>query len=314
MTRERWLPYFVCVGLLLLVKEDAVLLALPLGIYVAARHDRTVGVLTCVGSVLYAAAALWWILPALNGVGTLNTWRVPFGGPIGLVRTTISHPGRVITHVTTKDKLWYVWQLFAPLGFLAAAAPRVLLIGFAALGSNVLSTFLYQYDIHYHYSTLIFPVIVAATVFGVATLPSPADRKKLVGVVVAAAVVTAYLWGPTPLGRHEASIADPRAPVVQHFRAAVKMLPDDAVVSVIYAWLPQVDHREEVYMFPNPWKANYWGTFKQEGQRLPQADRVQYLLLPTQLNADLVVVLDTIRSEFDVLYNAGGVTLLRRKG
>ena len=314
MTRERWIPFLVCVGLLLLVKEDALLLAFPLGIYVAIKHDRRVGIATCVGSLLYAAAALWWILPALNGVGTLNSWRVPFGGPSGLLRTAITHPGRVISHMTTPDKIWYVWQLFAPLGLLAAAAPRVLLIGAPALGSNLLSTFLYQHDIQFHYSTLIFPVIVAASIYGIARWPSAADRKRLVWAVLGAAVVTAHLWGPTPLGRHEATFADPDAPIVRHFRDAARQVPDDAVVSVHYAWLPQIDHREEVYMFPNPWKANYWGTFKQEGQRLPLADRVQYILVPTQLDAELTKVLDPIRAEFDVAYDAGGVTLLRRKG
>jgi hypothetical protein len=65
-------------------------------------------------------------------------------------------------------------------------------------------------------------------------------------------------------------------------------------------------------MFPNPWKAAYWGTFKQEGQRLPQADGVQYLLLPKQLDPEPKAVFDSIRDGFDVLYDQGGVLLLRK--
>jgi uncharacterized membrane protein len=219
----------------------------------------------------------------------------------------------VIAFVTAGKRMWYAWQLFAPLGLVALAAPSVLLIGVAALGSNMVSTFLYQYDIHYHYSTLILPVIVAATIFGVAKRPSPAARRKLVLLVVGASLVTAYMWGPTPLGRHEAFIADPGAPTVARFHEAVRLLPKDAAVATYYGWLPQIDHRDEVYMFPNPWKANYWGTFKQEGQRLPQADHVQYLLLPAALDPEPKAVFDTIRSDFDVLYDQGGVMLLRRK-
>ena len=313
MTRERWVPYFVCLGLLLMVKEDVVLFALLLGIYVAVKHDRRVGLATSAVAVIYALVALKVVLPHLNGVGTLNGWRIPFGGPVGLLRTTVAHPGRVIAYVTAGKRLWYLWQLFAPLALLALAAPGVLFIGIGVLAANVLSTFVYQYDIHYHYSTLILPVIVTATIFAIARWPARADRKKLVVVVLGASLVTAYMWGPTPLGRHEAFIADPGSSTVAHFHEAAKLLPADAVVSTYYGWLPQIDHREEVYMFPTPFKAAYWGTFKQEGQRLPQADRVEYLLLPSTLDPEPKAVFDGIRSGFDVLYDQGGVMLLRRK-
>jgi uncharacterized membrane protein len=312
MVKERWIPFLVCVAVVLLVKEDVMLLTFALGLYVAYQYDRRVGFITCAISVLYAAIALWWVLPALNGVGTLNGWRVPFGGPAGFLRAVVAHPGRVISYTLTRDRLWYLWQLFAPLALVAVLAPSVLLIAVAALGSNLISTFPYQYDIHYHYSTLILPVIVAATVAGVATRRSPDERKKLVHLVLGASLLCAYLWGPTPLGRHEASIADPGSPVVASFHQAARMIPPDAVVSTFYGWLPQVDHREEVYMFPNPWKAAYWGTFKQEGQRLPQADGVQYLLLPKQLDPEPKAVFESIRDGFDVLYDQGGVVLLRK--
>ncbi|MDQ3980470.1 MAG: DUF2079 domain-containing protein, partial [Actinomycetota bacterium] len=314
MVKQRWRPYLVCVVALLLVKEDVVLLTFGLGVYVALKHNRRVGLVTIGLSVLYAAIAFWWVLPALNGVGTLNTWRIPFGGPWGLLKTTVTHPGQVISYLTTEDRLWYVWQLFAPLGFLALAAPALLLAGIAALGSNLVSTFLYQYDIHYHYTSLIYPVVVAATIFGIANSAlTHSARKLLTGVVLACSLVAAYTWGPTPLGKHEFVPSDPGTPHVQSFRQAARLLPDDAVVSAFYGWVPQIDHREEVYMFPNPWKASYWGTFKQEGQRLPQADRVEYVMVPTQLDAQPKAVLDSIRGEFAVVYEREGVLLLKRR-
>jgi len=313
MVKERWIPYFVCLVLALLVKEDVVLLGMGLGAYVAVKHDRRIGLITCGVSFLYAATAVWWILPALNGVGTLNAWRIPFGGPGGFIRAVIVHPGQVITYLLVHDRLWYLWQLLAPLGLVALFAPSVLLIGFGPLASNLVSNFPYQYDIHYHYSTLILPVLLAATVFGVAKRRSHADRKKIVVGILAATLVTAYLWGPTPLGRHEAAVADPGSALAANFHLAVRLLPSDASVSTFYQWLPQIDHRKEVYMFPNPWKASYWGTFKQEGQRLPIADDVQYLLLPTQLDPEPKAVLDSIRGDFDVLYEQGGVLLLHRR-
>jgi len=46
MLTSRWKPYLACVVGLLLVKEDVGLLTFALGIYVAVRHDRRIGLLT----------------------------------------------------------------------------------------------------------------------------------------------------------------------------------------------------------------------------------------------------------------------------
>jgi uncharacterized membrane protein len=256
----------------------------------------------------------FWLLPAYNPGGTIYGWRIPFGGPGGLIRTALTHPGQLISYITTHHRIWYLCQLFAPVGFMAVAAPGVMLIGLGALAANLLSTFPYQNDIRYHYTTIVYPVIVAATIFGIAQSTRTAEGRRLATMaVVGASFVTAYLWGPTPLGKHEAPISDPNSPLVASFHRANRLLPRDAVVSAHYGWLPQITHRTEAYMFPNPWRASYWGTFKQEGQRLPQADRVEYVMIPSQLDPEPRAVLDSIREEFDVLYDEGGVLLLKRK-
>jgi len=313
MVRRRWLGFLICVALALLVKEDVALMTFPLGLYVAFRHDRGVGIAACVMSVLAFVAALYWILPMYNGVGTLNEWRIPFGGVRGAITTALFHPGKFIAYATEPKRTWYAWQMFAPVGLLPLFAPRFLLVGVAPLASNVLSTFYYQYEIHYHYSTLILPVLMGGTIFAIAKARTMAVRQVLVALVAATALVTAYLWGPTPLGRNEAYIADPNGASIPYIRQAMAMVPDDAILSAHYTYVPHVNEREKIYMFPNPFKANYWGTFKTEGQRLPEADAVEYVMVPTGLDPEPKAVLDQIQPEFQKTYEAGGVTLLKRK-
>jgi len=312
MVRQRWTGYFVSVVAVLLVKEDVALLTLLLGIYVAIRHDRRVGIATCALSLTAMAAALWWILPMYNGVGSLNSWRVPFGGLGGFVRTSLLHPGKVIAYATMDGRPWYLWQMFSPLALLPLLAPRVLLISAGVLGSNVFSTFYYQYNIRYHYGTLVLPILVAATIFAISKLRSPAGRQVAVGLVAVSTLVTAHLWGPTPIGRVEAAIASPNGASVPHLHKAIALIPDDAVVSAFYGYVPHVDHRKEIYMFPNPFKASYWGTFKQEGQVLPQAGRVEYILVPTALDPEPQEIFNRIRVDFESVYEAGNVTLVKR--
>jgi len=314
MVRKRWVGFLICCAVVLLVKEDVALLIFPLGLYVAIRHDRRIGAIACIMSLTMLSAALWWILPMYNGVGSLNSWRVPFGGVGGLVKTFFLHPGEVVTYATEKPRTWYVWQMFTPVAFLPLLDLRLFAVMVAPLATNVLSTFYYQYDIHYHYGTMIVPMLVATTIFAVARARSMAGRQIMVGLVVACSLVTAYLWGPTPLGRHEAPIASPDGNSIPYLERANRIIPKDAVLSAFYGYVPHFDHRVEIYMFPNPFKASYWGTFKTEGQRLPQADRVEYILLPTILDPEPQAVLDQVRDQYDTVFEEGNVTLLRKKG
>ena len=312
MVKKRWVGYFVCVGGLLLVKEDVGLLTCALGVYVALKHDRRVGLTTIGISVLYFAAAFWWILPALNGVGTLNQWRIPFGGPSGVVRTAILEPGKLLSYLTSDGRPWYVWQLLAPMGLLAVLAPSVALIAIGPMASNVLSTFWYQYHIQYHYTTLIVPVVVVATIFAIAKARSMAVRTALVSAVVGCSLVTAYVWGPTTFSSKPAGVVDPSYPTFANLRAAIKLVPRSAVVSSHYAFVPHLDHRERIYMFPTPFKAAYWGTFRQEGQRLPEADSVEYVIVPKDVDADQEAAMEAVRRDFRVIYDAPNVLVFKR--
>jgi hypothetical protein len=85
------------------------------------------------------------------------------------------------------------------------------------------------------------------------------------------------------------------------------------VVSAHYRFVTHLEHRLEIYEFPVPWKARNWGTFEQEGQRLPEADRVQYVVVPVPLEASDQEVFDAeVRPHFDEVYRADNVVVLRR--
>ncbi len=313
LLRHRWVGYWICVAALLLVKEDVAVLTFALGVYVALRHDRRVGLITCGVSVAYLMAAFWVIIPAfLGGGGTVYSGRLVFGGPTQLLKKVFTDPGEVIREVGTRTRAWYLWQLFAPVGFLAWLAPGVLLVAIGPLLLNLFSGFGYQFDVRYHYSTLILPVIIVATILGVASAPRR-NHAPLVGVVVAASLVCGYLWSPTPNGRVHPYIADPTSTAVVSFEKAEALLPSDAVVSAYYGFVPQISHRDEVYVFPNPWKASYWGRFDKEGQRLPQADRVEYIFVRSNLDPDPKAVFDSISDEFETVYRDDEVQLLKRR-
>src|SRR5262249_45050534 len=127
------------------------------------------------------------------------------------------------------------------------------------------------------------------------------------------AVAAAVWWGPYPFSRDD-SVATWRASpaVVRDIEAVQAELPADAIVSAYYGYAPHVDHRAPVYMWPNPFVASHWGTFHQEGRRLPEAATVEYLFLPTVLG-DHQETLRQIVGDFDVVARSPVAVLYRRK-
>jgi len=313
MTRRRWTPFLVSVVLLLLVKEDVALLTFALGLYVARRYDKRIGVITAAFSALYFVAAVWVILPAFNGQGSLDAWRVPYGGVGGLLRRTVTHPWDVIALALGEDKRWYLWQLLAGFGLLSLLAPSALLLATGPLASNLLSRFSYQYHLQYHYTTLILPVLVFAAVLGAARLRGRL-RVGAVAVMLAASLLTGWMWGPTPLARHPVQLGDARAAHVGPILAILHRIPANASVAAHYSFVTHLDHRREIYEFPTPWYAQNWGDGRDNGAELRVAAHVQYIVIPAEgLGVREALLLEHLTArEFRAVVVGDRIALLKR--
>lgn len=312
MLKRSWVPFLVGVVALLTIKEDVPLLTAGLGIYVALFHDRKIGLITLYLSLVWLFVAIGILFPALNGVGTLDEFRVPFGGFRGFFSTLFTRPWEVAAVLWEDERRWYAWQLFASTGLLFVLAPALALVALGPLFSNLLSTFWYQYHIQYHYTTLIVPILVTASIVGAAKLRSRRVRTGLMAAGLAASAIAAYMWGPMFFARHPAPVADPTSAQVDAVYEAIALVPPDATVSAFYSYVPHLTHRRLIYEFPNPWSAANWGDFSMEGQRLPEAADVEYVVLPEGVEGRSQEVLEMIRSDFEEIDDVDGIVVLRK--
>ncbi len=312
---RRWKTYALFVVLSLLVKEDVSLLVVPLGIWVAIKRDRRIGILTVVGSLGFMAFAMLVVMRGLIGVPTRNAWRIPFGGPSGFLKRLFERPGDVADHVWADDRPWYVWQMCTPLAWMFLRRPSVAAIGSLVLAANVVSTFWYQYNIGYHYSLIVVPALVMGTVYAIAAFGARARiyATATVGVV---ALYSAFLWGPLPFSRNELAYWTPDNPVAVSLRDIIDEIPPAASVSAYHAATPHLDHREEIYQFPNPFRVVLYGPdTSAEGTRLDdRAERVEYVLLPTARDAQLDAEWQAIASAFSLADRNASWELYRRSG
>jgi uncharacterized membrane protein len=298
---RKWRLYTGFVVLSLLVKEDVSLVIVPLGIWVGLRRDRRIGLLTVFGSLAFMAVAMFVVMRSLIGVPTRNTWRIPFGGVRGLVDTTVTNPTRLVEHLRSDDRPWYLVQMTAPFAWLFARLPDVALISGLVLFTNILSTFWYQYQIDYHYSLIAVPALTIGTVYAIGAMRDHVVRVRersmtvptravALCVLAASSLWASYEWSPVPWGDTPMFYGNPDNVYAESARELFELIPDDAVVSANYRLTPHLAYRREIYQFPVPFRVLLYGPdASMEGTRLDdRADRVEYVMLPVQLDNSLV--------------------------
>lgn len=283
---RKWRWYAIAVVLALLVKEDVVLVVAPIGLWVALRRDLRIGIVTIIGAIGAALVFFLVVIRDLTGTAFRNSWRIPFGGVGGLFRTAFTSPVTLLRHLISDGRMTYVMQMLVPTGGMFLIAPSVALVGFVVLLSNIVSTFYYQYQIQYHYSLVIAPILIFGNVYAIGRLSKPA-RRRATWVVAICALIGAFVLAPLPLARHQIQKFSPANPSVVAAHDLFAQIPVDAVISVFHPLSAQLARRERVYVFPNPFRRALYGPdVFAAGDRLDFADEIEFVMLPILLSSE----------------------------
>ncbi|MEY2885439.1 MAG: hypothetical protein RJB40_293 [Actinomycetota bacterium] len=297
----KWRWYWVAVVLALSVKEDVAFVLAPLGLWVALKADKKRGLITSLASLFTMALMFLVVMRSFTGVAFRNSWRIPFGGIGGLLKTALTQPTKLISYLWSEDRPTYIWQMLAPVGFVFLYEPSLALVGFVMLASNVVSTFWYQHQIQYHYSIIIVPCIVMGTVWALGKFSRPA-RKWVSACIIATSLVCGYLWSPMPLARTTTTSWNSQMPPVVAARESISRVPEDAVVAAYHSLTAQMARRVTIYSFPNPFVRNLYGPdVFAGGDRLPGSDEVEYVILPVNLDDEAQKIWDVEKDQFRVV-------------
>ncbi len=325
---RKWRLYWVFVVLTLLVKEDVSLVVLPLGVWVALKRDVRIGVATAITTVAATLFGMFVVMRSLIGVPTRNAWRIPFGGPTGLMREAIERPGNVFEHFRSDNRPFYFWQMTFPMAWVFARRPSVAAISALVIFTNMLSTFWYQYHLEYHYSLIAVPAIVIGTVYAL-ELFERRWRRRLVAVISVTSLWACLMWGVVPIGqllppgtddpigREQPYYWPPDHPVAVAAREIVRKVPASASVSTYHSLAPHLAHRELIYQFPNPFRVVLYGvdTSAEEARAcLPTANDLEYVLLQAQLSDELLQDWQVVSADFEVAEENDEWVLYRRTG
>jgi len=283
---KKWGWYWISVGLCLLVKEDVVLVIVPLGALVAIRGETRRGILTALAGISAALLGMFVLMKSLIGVPTRNGWRIPFGGISGFIKESITNPTTVFRYLTSEGRLMYWWKMLAPFALLSCMAPEVAMVSILVLVGNTVSNFWYQFHIEYHYSLVAVPALLFAVIVGVARVGKTLQRF-LVAAVVVSSLWCASLWSYVPFRMDQYPHWGAQHPIALAADEMYKYIPPSAKISVLYSTAPHLAHRKEIYQFPNPFRIVMYGPdTSKEGQRSPLADGIEFVLLPRNLDGE----------------------------
>jgi len=246
--------------------------------------------------------AIFGIQQGINGVGFRNSWRIPFGGPAGFVKTIFSDPMQVVSHLGSESRPYYLFQMALPVAFIFIAAPEIAAIALFVVGLNLISTFYYQFHIEYHYSFVIVPILVFGTIHAVGRLAEK-FRVGLVATCVATSLFSAFFWAPLPGSRTSIEYNGSKTEFVVAAHEAMGKVPDAAVVSAFHPLTAHMARRERVYAFPVPFERALYGTDPfAAGDALPFVDEIEYVLLPKSLDQKSAQIWAKFADRFQITY------------
>jgi uncharacterized membrane protein len=317
-TRKSWRWFAVWVVLAVAWKEDVALAVIVLGVIIAWRGDRRVGLTTAGLALVWFVAVTLVVMPAING-GALQSEGIytGVGGSAGgIAETALSDPGRITDRVFALESGDFAWRLLVPFGFAPLLAPVVLLIGLPQFLIDVLSDVPWTRMIAFHYAALPFTALAIGTVEGVAFLGRRLGRPARIAaplVVLACALFGTIAWGPSPIG---AKYGDGWWPPPEDTRlatkqAAIEAVPEGASVSASYTLVPHLTHRAEIYSFPNPWQPANWGV---PGSPIRSPKRVDWIVVDRQVVGRDQELLDRIlaNGNFKVVLDRDDLIVARR--
>ena len=312
---RRWKWFAVAALVAAMCKEDVALVLVILGLLIAWRGDRRIGLGVSAGSLAWYVVATRVVIPWQNGIGPFyDTFFGALGSnPLQVAGNVVRHPGSTWDLLRQPDRREYLWRMLAPVAFMPLVSPSTFAIAFPMLAVNLLSSFPYTRDAHFHYSALVLVGVMIGTVEGLARVANVSARRVLVAVILTTSIATTVAWGPSPVGRdyHRGwwpLQVDSRLAANQ---AAVAEVPSAAAVSATYIYVPHLTHRTRVYEFPVPWCNINWGV---RGEHLDDPSGVQWILVDRRLvDSTGEAVLDRLlKYEFAVRSDRDGVLVAQR--
>jgi uncharacterized membrane protein len=258
---RRDLLLFCLLPVMVLVREDLLLLIVTMGLYAFLfQRRRRLGSILFVLGLALSALVLFVLIPAFRGGQEFvytDYYDYLGGSPLAMLRTLLFQPQVWLPRVFYGPKLLLLLQLLLPVAFLPVLAPSVFLLGGSALAYLLLVDYPFRqiYVLDGQNQALLIPVLFFGAVLGLERLVRwlgprwGARRVALAGsaLVLLLSILSLALWGPLsdPVKRAE-FLPDEQS---RQEQALLALIPPDVGVVADDRFAATLSTREGFFIF-----------------------------------------------------------------
>lgn len=304
--KRNYLWFGIFAILAALCKEQLWVIVALFGVFICIQQKKwLLGSIVTFASLAMFYLLVWHAIPSQLGEKhfALSFYAELGDSPTEVVSTVIFSPWKLWDIIVQPEKITYLKQLFAPLGFLSLLGPIWLLFAIPDLLINLVSSNANFHQLYYQYTATITPFLFIAAIYGARFIqrcchPERSKRvegshtnqasllQKILGLhfvslrmttlnaililyLLGTSLYTAYAYGPLP-GAIEENIAmiNPKADRA-FIEEYIANIPVEYRVAASNNIAANLSHREHIYVLP---------------QGVDQADMIIFLLTTSYTN------------------------------
>ncbi|MDI6731802.1 MAG: DUF2079 domain-containing protein [Candidatus Margulisbacteria bacterium] len=266
----RW--YYLFLILSIIGKEEVSLTAIFIGLYLwLFKKEKKHGVVTIAIGVIWFLFCSKILMPWANGA-----LFAPAAQPLiyshwfGAFSQNSLNPQYYWNSFISLDALRYINELMLPVLYIPLLAPATLFMVIPSLAVNMLSNCGYFRSVFYHYNYVIIAVLFYALIDAICKIGRPKVNPHVKNALLITAglalIVSSFITNCAltriPMVNYASAIkgglAESKSIRNTAKREALRIIPKDARISVSYSIWPQLSHRKEIYLFPNPFQEAFW--------------------------------------------------------
>lgn len=212
-------------------------------------------VLTIIGVSMFYYLISIAIPGARGGDHFALSYYSDFGNtPAEVIKNILFSPDKFLLRVFGEKQLLFLYQLFAPLGFLSLAAPYVLVFAGPDLAINLLSTNTQLHEIYYQYTAVVTPFLFISAIYGIRNIRYVFPQVPLfffLLLVLSTSLATAYQYGPLPGSKQPSvSMFAEKLSYKHVVDSELAKIPKQASVAATNNVGSHLSHRDKIFTLP----------------------------------------------------------------
>jgi uncharacterized membrane protein/uncharacterized membrane protein YbhN (UPF0104 family) len=257
LIKKRYGWFVIFLVLSVLTKEDIYLIAAMFGLYFFMKGKRWQGLTVTIISLVFFVLLMRVFIPgARGGPHFALSYLSNFGdSPVQIILNIIIKPQLTFFTLAKYSTIQYLFQIFAPLGFLSLFSPLYLIFASPELFINLLSTNPNLRDISYQYNAAVIPFLYISSIFAIHYLLSKKYRfftiKTFTVYLLFWTIFTAWLYGPLPGAKNpELEIFTKQTPHRAEIFSFIQTIPKNVSIAATNNVAGALSHRQRIYVLP----------------------------------------------------------------